>query len=67
MMSKFAFEAVNCALRDISNRWNAPFRVITFMMQNDFRQVLSVVSEGLRPDVVVASIEKFYLCTHVHV
>ncbi len=66
MTNKFAFEAVDQTLRDLTNR-NEPFGGIVFVMSGDFRQVLPVIPRGSRADIVSALIKSFYLWEFVEV
>jgi hypothetical protein len=66
MVNKFAFEAVDRTLCDLTNR-NEPFGGIVFVMSWDFRQVLSVIPEGSRADIVSTSIKNSYLWEFVEV
>lgn len=66
MQKKYAFEALDRALRDIlgsvakENRLK-PFGGITIVFGGDFRQILPVVKKGGRHDIVSASINRCYL------
>jgi ATP-dependent exoDNAse (exonuclease V), alpha subunit - helicase superfamily I member len=55
MMHKFAFEAVDRTLRDIT-QVDKPFGGKIFIFGGDFRQILPVVSHGTRADIVSASL-----------
>jgi hypothetical protein len=66
MINKLAFEAVDRTLRDLTNR-NEPFGGIVFIMSGDFCQVLPVISQGSRADIVSASIKSSYLWESVEV
>ncbi len=66
MTNKLAFEAMDRTLRDLTNR-NEPFGGIVFVMSGDFRQVLPVIPQGSRADIVSASIKSSYLWEFVEV
>jgi hypothetical protein len=66
MTNKFAFEAVDRTLRDLTDR-NEPFGGIVFVMSEDFRQVLPVIPRGSHADIVSASIKNSYLWESVEV
>ncbi len=66
MTNKFAFEAVDRTLRDLTNK-NEPFGGIVFVMSGDFRQVLPVIPWGSHVDIVSTSIKNSYLWESVEV
>jgi hypothetical protein len=66
MTNKFAFEAVDRTLRDLTDR-NEPLGGIIFVMSGDFRQVLLVIPQGSHADIVSASIKNSYLWEFVEV
>jgi ATP-dependent DNA helicase PIF1 len=66
MINKFAFEAMDRTLRDLTDR-NEPFGGIVFVMSGDFRQVLPVIPRGSHVDIVSASIKNSYLWESIEV
>ena len=67
IMNKFAFGIVDRTLRDIMDKSDASFGGIAVVMCGEFRQVLSVIPKGLRPDIVAASIKNSYRWSRVKV
>ncbi|XP_052297322.1 uncharacterized protein LOC127902450 [Citrus sinensis] len=66
MAHKFCFEALDKTLRDIlrtryENSSIKPFRGLTIVCGGDFRQILPVVPNGTRADIVDASLNSSYL------
>jgi ATP-dependent DNA helicase PIF1 len=66
MTNKFAFEAVDRTLRDLTDK-NEPFGGIVFVMSRDFRQVLPVIPQGSHADIISTSIKNSYLWESVEV
>ena len=60
MTHRCAFEAVDRTLRDIRST-DAPFGGITTLLCGDFRQILPVVRNGTRANIVDASLKHSYL------
>ncbi|CAH9127716.1 unnamed protein product, partial [Cuscuta epithymum] len=66
MLHKYCFEALDRSMRDIlrftnPNSLNLPFGGKTIVLGGDFRQVLPVIPQGSRQDVVNATINSSYL------
>ncbi|KAK9056489.1 hypothetical protein SSX86_023850 [Deinandra increscens subsp. villosa] len=66
MVHKHAFEALDRTLRDIitpdaTNNTNSPFGGTTIVLGGDFRQILPVVPNGGRKDIVRASLTSSHL------
>ncbi|KAL8105984.1 hypothetical protein AgCh_029703 [Apium graveolens] len=66
MQKRYAFEAVDRALRDImgyvsSENRQKPFGGITVVFGGDFRQILPVVEKGNRQDIVSICINRSYI------
>ena len=66
MAHRHAFETLDRSLRDLLSHDNPsavtqPFGGKTVLLGGDFRQILSVIPHGKRPDMVLASISKYYL------
>ncbi len=66
MTNKLTFEAVERTLHDLTNR-NEPFGGIVFIMSGDFHQVLPIIPQGSRADIVSASIKNSYLWESIEV
>ncbi|XP_077252569.1 uncharacterized protein LOC143891966 [Tasmannia lanceolata] len=72
MHHRHAFEAVDKTLKDILrfddlNSSDKPFGGKTVLLGGDFRQILPVVPKGGRHEVVLASINNYYLWDHCKV
>ena len=72
MTKKFCFEALDKTLRDIAadqnpNASNQPFGGKVIVFGGDFRQILPVVPNGSRQDIVFAAINSSYLWQHCKV
>ncbi|KEH40062.1 PIF1-like helicase [Medicago truncatula] len=72
MMHRWCFEAVDRSLRDIMSKndpLNAlkPFGGTTIVLGGDFRQILSVVRGGMRPDIVDASVNSSKIWAYCNV
>ena len=72
MMKKQCFEAFDRSLRDIlqhenPNSFNLPFGGKCVVLGEDFRQILPVIPDGSRSDIVFSSINFSYLWSHYHV
>jgi ATP-dependent DNA helicase PIF1 len=70
MMHRHAFEALDRSLRDIMGTIDPRFRSIPFgnkviVFGGDFRQILPVVRNGTRCDIVKASFNRSQLWKHV--
>ncbi|KAF7839564.1 uncharacterized protein G2W53_008046 [Senna tora] len=66
MMNKYYFEAVNKSLRDILqldnlNSLNIPFGGKAIVLAGDFRQILAVIPQGTRSDIVFSALNSSYL------
>ena len=66
MAHKFTFEAVNRTFKDLKNN-NKPFGGIILVMGGDFRQILPVVIQGTRGQIVDACIKSSDLWKDVSV
>ncbi|CAN7048368.1 unnamed protein product, partial [Brassica rapa subsp. trilocularis] len=71
MTHKHAFEALDKTLKDIMSMKNPPaknqpFGSKTVMLGGDFRQILPVIPQGSRADIVLASINHSYLWNSCH-
>ena len=66
MMHKFAFEAVDRTLRDIT-QIDKPFGGKIFIFGGDFRQILPVIPHATRADIVSASLSKSYIWRHLKI
>lgn len=66
MTHRCAFEAVDRTLRDI-RYIDAPFGGIPTMLCGDFRQILPVVRNGTRANIVDASLKHSYLWTSINI
>ncbi|XP_033131448.1 uncharacterized protein LOC103828425 [Brassica rapa] len=71
MTHKHAFEALDKTLKDIMSiknppQKNQPFGGKTVMLGDDFRQILPVIPQGSRADIVLASISHSYLWNNCH-
>ena len=66
MTHRCAFEAVDRTLRDIQC-FNAPFGGIPTLLCGDFRQILPVVWNGTRANIVDASLKHSYLWKFIHI
>nr|GEZ46681.1 ATP-dependent DNA helicase PIF1-like [Tanacetum cinerariifolium] len=72
MANKHCFEALDRSLRDIlcKSRYDTcdqPFKNMTMVFSDDFRQVLLVIPKGSRQDIVSASLKHSYLWDHCEV
>ncbi|CAA7014728.1 unnamed protein product [Microthlaspi erraticum] len=68
MMSKYCFEALDRSLRDvIGNVDNKPFVGKVVVFGGDFRQVLPVIVNAGRAEIVLASLNSSYLWEHCKV
>nr|XP_017237579.1 PREDICTED: uncharacterized protein LOC108210701 [Daucus carota subsp. sativus] len=70
MQKKYAFEALDRALRDIRGNISEDNRLksfggITVVLAGDFRQILPVVEKGNRHDIVSACVNRSYLWDQV--
>ncbi|KAF7827231.1 uncharacterized protein G2W53_018395 [Senna tora] len=66
MMNKYCFEAVDKSLRDIlqldnPNSLNIPFGGKAIVLAGDFRQILPVIPQGIRSDIVFSALNSSYL------
>ncbi|KAK1352679.1 ATP-dependent DNA helicase [Heracleum sosnowskyi] len=66
MTNKYCFEALDKTLRDIlstryENSRSRPFGGITVVFGGDFRQILPVIPQGSRSDIIDASLNSSYL------
>ncbi|KAK1349777.1 hypothetical protein POM88_054784 [Heracleum sosnowskyi] len=66
MTNKYCFEALDKTLRDIlstryENSRSRPFGGITMVFGGDFRQILPVIPQGSRSDIIDASLNSSYL------
>src|ERR1044072_1771549 len=66
MMHKFAFEAVDRTLRDIT-QIDKPFGGKIFIFGGDFRQILPVIPHATCADIVSASLSKSYIWKHLKI
>ncbi|XP_013709420.1 uncharacterized protein LOC106413133 [Brassica napus] len=71
MTHKHAFEALDKTLKDIMSMKNPPvknqpFGGKTVTLGGDFRQILPVIPQGSRADIVLASISHSYLWNSCH-
>ena len=66
MAHRFTFEAVNRSFRDII-QIDKPFGGIIFIMGRDFRQILPVVIQGIRGQIIDACIKSSDLWKYVNV
>ena len=66
MQHRNCVEAVDRTLRDICDV-NKPFGGITVVLGGDFRQVLPVVSKGVREQIVAASLRRSTLWNNVNI
>ena len=60
MMHKFAFEAVDRTLRDIT-QVDKPFGGKIFVFGGDFRQILPIIPHATRSEIVSASLSQSFL------
>lgn len=66
MANKFCFEALHRTLRDIlrlkyENSADKPFGGLTIVFGGDFRQILPMIQQGTRDDILDASLKTSYL------
>ena len=71
-MHRDAFEALDRTLRDIMGQIDPKNRDIPFgnkiiVFGDDFRQILPVVKKGIQIDIVIASFNRSYLWSSVHI
>jgi hypothetical protein len=66
MTDKLAFEVMDRALRDLTDR-KEPFGGIISVMPGDFCQVLPIILRGSHADIVSASIKNSYLWESIEV
>ncbi|XP_074374348.1 uncharacterized protein LOC141714746 [Apium graveolens] len=69
MTHKYCFEALDKTLRDIlstryENSSSEPFGGLTVVCGGDFRQILPVIPQGERVDIIDASLNSSYLWDH---
>lgn len=67
MQHRYAAEAVDHTCRDILNTSDRPFGGITVVFGGDFQQILPVVPQGSRADVVSATLLRSALWRHIKV
>jgi hypothetical protein len=67
MQHRYAAEAVDRTCRDILDAPDRPFGGITVVFGGDFQQILPVVPQGSREDVVSATLLRSNLWKHVNV
>ena len=72
MMKKMCFEALDRSLRDLLQHqnpksFNLPFGGKCVVLGGDFRQILPVIPNGNRSDIVFSAINSLYLWSHCHV
>ncbi|GJY31541.1 ATP-dependent DNA helicase PIF1-like protein [Tanacetum coccineum] len=72
MTQRYAFEALDTTLRDILGfkdleKRRQIFRGMTVLLGGDFRQILPVIPQAKRPEVVQACINRFELWRHYKV
>ena len=72
MTNKYCFEALDKTLRDIlSTRYedsrSKPFGGLTVVCGGDFRQILPVIPQGERADIIDASLNSSYLWDHFEI
>ncbi|XP_061344252.1 uncharacterized protein LOC133290209 [Gastrolobium bilobum] len=71
MVHKFCFEALDRTLRDVLRFYDIscvdmPFGGKVVVLGGDFRQILPVIPNGSRQDIVHATINSSYLWSHCH-
>ena len=66
MMHKFAFEAVDRTLRDIT-QIDKPFGGKIFIFGGDFRQILPVIPHATRADIVSASLSRSFIWRYLKI
>jgi hypothetical protein len=66
MMHKFAFEAVDQTLRDIT-QVDKPFGGKIFIFGRDFRQILPVIPHASRADIVSTSLSKSHIWKYLRI
>ncbi|XP_061370705.1 uncharacterized protein LOC133313356 [Gastrolobium bilobum] len=66
MVHKFCFEALDRTLRDVLSCVDMPFGGKVVVLGGDFRQILPVIPNGSRQDIVHATINSSYLWSHCH-
>ncbi|XP_055960633.1 uncharacterized protein LOC130015109 [Mercurialis annua] len=72
MSHRYCFEAVDRSLRDIlstndNDKKNLPFGGKTMLLGGDFRQILPVISYGMKEDILDASITRSYIWNYFRV
>jgi len=67
MQNRYAAEAVDRTCRDLLNTPNRPFGGITVVFGGDFQQILPVVRDGSRADIVFASLLRSQLWDGIEV
>ncbi|XP_061350222.1 uncharacterized protein LOC133295410, partial [Gastrolobium bilobum] len=66
MVHKFCFEALDRTLRDVLSCVDMPFGGKVVVLGGDFRQILPVIPNGSKQDIVHATINSSYLWSHCH-
>ncbi|XP_061347529.1 uncharacterized protein LOC133293029 [Gastrolobium bilobum] len=66
MVHKFCIEALDRTLRDVLSCVDMPFGEKVVVLGGDFRQILHVIPNGSRQDIVHATINSSYLWSHCH-
>ena len=60
MGHKHVFESIDRTMQDIRKK-SSPFGGLTVLLVGDWRQILPVVRQGSRPDIVGATLKSSYL------
>ena len=66
MQHKYAVDAVDRTIRDLLNKPDSPFGGITVLFGGNFRQTLPVIPQGLRQQIIGASLRRSTLWEHVN-
>ena len=61
MTNKYCFEALDKTMQDLKNNYDCPFGGMTVILGGDFRQILPVVPNGTKENIIDVTINNSYL------
>ena len=67
MTNKYCFEALDKTLQDLRNDFNRLFGGMTVILGVDFRQILSVISNGTKENIIDVTINNYYLWSYFRI